>query len=90
MNTGLWLPGELAAGAAGGGNLAQTHTDTHTHTPKSVKKNEEREYMLPSSFPQNKLPPYALIFLNPFCRDQKSSTNPTVSLPNILKRTLAT
>ena len=47
----------------------------------------QREYMLPSSFPQNMLCFFPLcfaIFLNPFCKGQRSSTNPIVSLPLIL------
>lgn len=33
-------------------------------------------------------PPCFTVFLNPFCKGQKSSTNPIVSLPNILLKNI--
>lgn len=68
--------------------LKAKHTHTHTHNPQETVKKRQREYTLPSSSPQNMMFPHTptlclAIFLNPFCKGQKSSTNLFVSLPNI-------
>lgn len=66
--------------------LKAKHTHSHTQTPENSE--EAKEYMLPSSFPQNMMFPHTptlclAIFLNAFCKGQKISTNLIVSLPNV-------
>lgn len=56
---------------------------THTHNPQETVKKRQREYMLPSSFPCTHPHPVPAVFLNPFCKGQKSCTTLIVSLPNV-------